>query len=108
LADLYEAMKKPELANKIYERVLPTSPLQRNAQIQLAMNLDTLDHKDEAKAHLEKLIAANPGGVEAIMALGNVRADGSSLPMRRYVRSFPRSQKRKNRIGPLLFPWHLL
>jgi len=72
LADLYEAMKKPELANKIYERVLPTSPLQRNAQIQLAMNLDTLDQSDEAKAHLEKLIAANPGDVEAIMALGNV------------------------------------
>ena len=72
LADLYEAMKKPELANKIYERVLPTSPLQRNAQIQLAMNLDTLDHSDEAKAYLEKLIAANPGDVEAIMALGNV------------------------------------
>ena len=65
-------MKKPELANKIYERVLPTSPLQRNAQIQLAMNLDTLDQSDEAKAHLEKLIAANPGDVEAIMALGNV------------------------------------
>ena len=72
LADLYEAMKKPELANKIYERVLPTSPLQRNAQIQLAMNLDTLDQSDEAKTHLEKLIAANPGDVEAIMALGNV------------------------------------
>jgi tetratricopeptide (TPR) repeat protein len=72
LADLYEAMKKPELANRIYERVLPSSPLQRNAQIQLAMNLDTLDHSDEAKAHLEKLIAANPGDVEAIMALGNV------------------------------------
>jgi tetratricopeptide (TPR) repeat protein len=72
LADLYEAMKKPELANKIYERVLPTSPLQRNAQIQLAMNLDALDHSDEAKAHLEKLIATNPGDVEAIMALGNV------------------------------------
>jgi tetratricopeptide (TPR) repeat protein len=72
LADLYEAMKKPELANKIYERVLPNSPLQRNAQIQLAMNLDTLDHTDEAKSHLEKLIAANPGDVEAIMALGNV------------------------------------
>jgi tetratricopeptide (TPR) repeat protein len=72
LADLYEAMKKPELANKIYERVLLSSPLQRNAQIQLAMNLDTLDHTDEAKAHLEKLIAANPGDVEAIMALGNV------------------------------------
>jgi tetratricopeptide (TPR) repeat protein len=72
LGDLYEAMKKPELANKIYERVPLGSPLQRNAQIQLALNLDTLDKTDEAKAALEKLIAANPGDVEAIMALGNV------------------------------------
>jgi tetratricopeptide (TPR) repeat protein len=72
LGDLYEAMKKPELANKLYEHVPLNSPLQRNAQIQLAMNLDALDHTDEAKAHLEKLIAANPGDLEAIMALGNV------------------------------------
>jgi tetratricopeptide (TPR) repeat protein len=72
LGDLYEAMKKPELANKTYERVPLSSPLQRNAQIQLALNLDTLDRTDEAKANLEKLIAANPSDVEAIMALGNV------------------------------------
>jgi Flp pilus assembly protein TadD len=65
-------MKKPELANKIYQRVPLGSPLQRNAQIQLAINLDTLDRIDEAKASLEKLIAANPADVEAIMALGNV------------------------------------
>jgi tetratricopeptide (TPR) repeat protein len=72
LGDLYEAMKKPELANKMYERVPLSSPLSRNAQIQLALNLDTLEHTDEAKASLEKLIAANPGDLEAIMALGNV------------------------------------
>jgi Flp pilus assembly protein TadD len=72
LADLYEAMKKPELANKIYERVPLGSPLHRNAQIQLALNLDSLDQTDEAKASLEKLIAANPADLEAIMALGNV------------------------------------
>ena len=72
LGDLYEAMKKPELANKTYERVPLNSPLQRNAQIQLALNLDSLDRTDEAKAQLEKLIAANPSDLEAIMALGNV------------------------------------
>jgi tetratricopeptide (TPR) repeat protein len=72
LGDLYESMKKPELANKIYERVPLNSPLQRNAQIQLALNLDTLDRPDEARASLEKLITANPNDLEAIMALGNV------------------------------------
>src|SRR5262249_33507954 len=72
LGDFYEALKNPELANSTYERVPLNSPLQRNAQIQLALNLDTLDKTDEAKASLEKLIAANPNDVEAIMALGNV------------------------------------
>ena len=72
LGDLYEAMKKPELANKTYERVPLSSPLQRNAQIQLALNLDTLERTDEAKTSLEKLIASNPTDLEAIMALGNV------------------------------------
>jgi tetratricopeptide (TPR) repeat protein len=73
LADLYEAIKKPELAIKTYERVPQASPLQRNALIQSAIALDTLDRADEAKASLEKLIAANPKDLEAIMALGNVQ-----------------------------------
>jgi len=72
LADLYEAMKKPDLAIKTYERVPLTSPLLRNAQIQMALNLDTLERSDEAKANLEKLIATHPADLEAIMALGNV------------------------------------
>jgi tetratricopeptide (TPR) repeat protein len=72
LGDLYEAMKKPELANKAYERVLLSSPLHPYAQVQFALNLDALDRTDETKASLEKLIAANPGDLDAIMALGNV------------------------------------
>src|SRR6476659_7536617 len=72
LGDLSEAMKKPELANKAYERVLLSSPLHPYAQAQFALNLDSLDRTDEAKASLEKLIAANPGDLDAIMALGNV------------------------------------
>jgi tetratricopeptide (TPR) repeat protein len=72
LGDLYEAMKKPELANKAYEQVPLNSPLHPYAQIQSALNLDALDRTDEAKASLEKLIAANPADLEAIMALGNV------------------------------------
>jgi tetratricopeptide (TPR) repeat protein len=72
LADLYEGMKKPELAIKTYERVPLASSLQRNAQVQTAINLDALDRTEEAKASLEKLIAANPTDLEAIMALGNI------------------------------------
>jgi tetratricopeptide (TPR) repeat protein len=72
LADLYEAVKKVELAINIYDRLPPSSPMQRNAQIQRALGLDTLDRTDEAKVALEKLIAEHPSDREAIMALGNI------------------------------------
>ena len=60
LADLYEAMKKPELAIKTYERMPSSSPLKRNAEIQLANDLDVLERTEEAKKHLEKLITNKP------------------------------------------------
>jgi tetratricopeptide (TPR) repeat protein len=72
LADLYEAMKKPELAIKVYERMPASSPLKRNAEIQLGIDLDALDRTDEAKKHLEKLIASKPDDLDAILALGNI------------------------------------
>lgn len=72
LADLYEQIKNSQLAINVYERVPQTSPLRRNAEIQLAVNLDTLDRTDEAKKRLEKLITDRPNDVEAIMALGNI------------------------------------
>ena len=72
LADLYEQVKNPSLAIRIYERVPEKSPLRRNAEIQLATNLDSIDRTEEAKARLEKLIAERPNDIEAIMALGNI------------------------------------
>jgi tetratricopeptide (TPR) repeat protein len=72
LADLYESLKKPDLAIKIYDRIPPSSPLHRNAEIQIASDLDALDRTDEAKKRLEKLIADNPKDTEAIMALANI------------------------------------
>ncbi|HWN53286.1 MAG TPA: tetratricopeptide repeat protein [Xanthobacteraceae bacterium] len=75
LADLYEAMKKPELAIKIYERVPNSSPLKRNAEIQLANDLDVLERTEEAKKHLEKLIVNKPDDMEAIIALANIQRE---------------------------------
>src|SRR4029077_8023454 len=57
LADLYESLKKPDLAIKVYERVPASSPLSRNAEIQLAGDLDQLDRSDEAKKRLDHVIA---------------------------------------------------
>ena len=73
LADLYESLKKPDLAIKVYERVPASSPLSRNAEIQLAGDLDQLDRSDEAKKRLEHVIAEHPKDTEAILALGNIQ-----------------------------------
>jgi tetratricopeptide (TPR) repeat protein len=72
LADLYEQLKKPQLAIHVYQRVPAESALKRNADIQLATNLDALDRTDEAKKLLEKLIASRPNDLEAVTALGNI------------------------------------
>src|SRR5213080_4850315 len=72
LADLYESVKKPTMAIKIYERVPANSPLKRNAQIQLATNLDTADRSDEAIKILKTVTTEDSRDLEAIMALGNI------------------------------------
>ena len=72
LADLYDSLKKPDLAIKIYDRIPASSPLRRNAEIQVASDLDSLDRTDEAKKRLEALIAEHPKDSEAIIALGNI------------------------------------
>lgn len=72
LADLYEQVKNPQLAIKAYERVPQNSPLRRNAEIQLATDLDSIDKTDEAKQRLNKLIAERSDDMDAIMALGNI------------------------------------
>jgi Flp pilus assembly protein TadD len=73
LADLYEQVKNPQLAIKIYERMPQSSPLRRNAEIQMAVNLDTVDKTDEAKQRLQKLLKDHPADIDAIMALGSIQ-----------------------------------
>src|SRR6266568_1982896 len=72
LADLYESVKKPQMAIKVYERMPASSPLKRNAQIQLATNLDAADRGDEAIKILKEVNGEAPKDIEAIMALGNI------------------------------------
>ncbi|HZR74120.1 tetratricopeptide repeat protein [Bradyrhizobium sp.] len=72
LADLYESVKKPQMAIKVYERVPASSPLKRNAQIQLAIDLDAADRTDDAIKILKSVTADDPKDIEAVMALGNI------------------------------------
>ena len=73
LADLYELLKKPEMAIKVYERIPAQSALYRNASIQMAADLDALDRSDEAQKRLDAIIKADPKDLEAILALGNLQ-----------------------------------
>ena len=111
LADLYESLKKPELAIKVYERVPANSPLHRNAAIQMAANLDSLDRADEAQKHLDGLIKQHPDDHEAIMALGNVLRGHKKFAecanvYSKGIAAVPTPEK-SNWVG-LLFPRHLL
>jgi tetratricopeptide (TPR) repeat protein len=72
LGDLYESVKKPAMAVNVYERVPANSPLKRNAQIQLATDLDAVDRSEEALKILRTVIAEDPKDIEAIVALGNI------------------------------------
>ena len=72
LADLYESVKKPGMAIKVYERMPASSPLKRNAQIQLAIDLDAADRTEEAIKILKGVTAEDSKDIEAIMALGNI------------------------------------
>ena len=111
LADLYESLKKPELAIKVYERVPASSPLHRNAAIQMAANLDALERADEAEKHLDALIKQHPDDLEAIMALGNVLRGHKKFAECADVYSkgvATIAQAGKSELGDLLFPRHLL
>ena len=72
LADLYESVKKPAMAIKVYERMPANSALKRNAMIQEATNLDAADRSDEGIKLLKDVTASDPKDLEAIMALGNI------------------------------------
>ncbi len=75
LADIYEGLKKPAMAIRVFERVPVSSPLKHNAEIQLALDLDALERTDEAKRHLERVIAAKPDDMEALIALANIQRE---------------------------------
>jgi tetratricopeptide (TPR) repeat protein len=72
LADLYENLKQPELAIEAYSHIPANSPLKRNADIQMGLNLESLERTEEAKKQLDQLVEQHPDDLEAIVALGNV------------------------------------
>jgi tetratricopeptide (TPR) repeat protein len=68
-------MKKPDLAIATYQRLPADSVLKRNAEIQMAIDLDALDKTEDARKHLRQLIDQRPDDIEAVMALGNIERE---------------------------------
>ena len=110
LADLYESVKKPAMAIKVYERMPASSPLRRNAQIQLAINLDAADRSDEAIQILKTLTTEDPrisrpswrsATSSAAEEVRRLRPDLLAGHRR------PAGERRQEQLGLLLLPGHL-
>ena len=72
LADVYDRLKQAERANDTYDLVAEGSPLRRSADLQIAINLEQLERKDEAVQRLEKIVATDPKDIDALNTLGNI------------------------------------
>ncbi len=73
LANLFEQMKKDDLAIAAYESVPSSSPLYEDSRIQAALVLDGLGQTDDAMKRLEEIVEANPHDVDALSALAGVQ-----------------------------------
>jgi tetratricopeptide (TPR) repeat protein len=72
LAEAYETAKKYDAEIAAFDHIPESSPLWINVQIQKAFALNSLERVDEAKALLEKIIAADPKDIRPLDALGNI------------------------------------
>ncbi|WP_422038209.1 tetratricopeptide repeat protein [Roseibium sp.] len=72
LGSVFERMQQPARAIDAFMRVPDDSVLKREAEIQVGLNFNALDKVDEARSHLEALIAKDPSDLEAVIALGNI------------------------------------
>lgn len=72
LGDIYESMNSYQRSIDAYEEIDKTSVLRPNADLEIAVNLQRLEKKDEAKARLKALTAADPKDYDAMVTLGNL------------------------------------
>lgn len=72
LAEQFERSERYEQAIEILSKISPKSPLKRNAEIMIGFDYNALDKVKEARAHLSRLVEADPSDLDAVTALGNV------------------------------------
>ena len=72
LCDIYERLKSPQEANKLYDTMPPSTPFYRTAQLQKALNLEQMGEGDKAVALLETLARDYPKDYEVPSTLGTL------------------------------------
>jgi tetratricopeptide (TPR) repeat protein len=73
LASLFEQLKQGDQAVAAYKLVPSSSPLKMGADIQIALELDSVGKNDEATRRLTEIVAARPHDVEALSALAELQ-----------------------------------
>jgi tetratricopeptide (TPR) repeat protein len=73
LASLFEQLKRSDDAIAAYQLVPALSPLKVGADIQIALELDGADRKEEAVRRLNDIISQRPHDVEALSALAELQ-----------------------------------
>jgi len=73
LASLFEQLKQGDQVIAAYELVPASSPLKMGADIQIALELDSMGKTDEAMRRLNEIIAARPHDVEALSSLAELQ-----------------------------------
>ncbi|MGI9523240.1 MAG: tetratricopeptide repeat protein [Hyphomicrobiaceae bacterium] len=72
LASVYESTKRYGRANNIYDRIDTDTPLLPAIEIRKAVNLNSLDRVEDAKAVLDKLADERPKDIRPLEAVGNI------------------------------------
>ena len=73
LASLFEQLKQGDQVIAAYQMVSASSPLKLGADIQIALELDSMGKTDEATQRLTQIIAARPHDVETLSALAELQ-----------------------------------
>lgn len=73
LASLFEQLKQGDQAMAAYQLVPSSSPLKIGADIQVALELDSMGKNDEARRRLTEIVATRPHDVEALSALAELQ-----------------------------------
>ncbi|WP_051231383.1 tetratricopeptide repeat protein [Kaistia adipata] len=76
LGDLTQNAQRFERSIPIFDQVAKSSPLRRNAELQIALSYDALGKHDDASKRLKRLIAANPRDIDALTTLATIHRTG--------------------------------